>query len=95
MSVEGPYRPTLDFCNVFSVVSRLSPQFPSQVHDVPTLQTLRISAQQVAYGLLSPAGFLPAPLLVVVALQIAHLDRANFTALILKLSTVRKAESHI
>ncbi len=60
MSVVGPHLPTLEFCDDFSVGSWLNPQFPSQVRGVPTFQTVRISAQQITYGLASPAGFLPA-----------------------------------
>src|SRR5271166_2080980 len=72
-------RPLSPDLGVLSVGSRLSPHFLSQVRDVPTLQTLRISAQRTAYGALSPAGFLVALPLVLVALEIVHLARANLT----------------
>src|SRR5208337_2827771 len=93
-----PLSSDLGLLQCFSVGSRLSPQFPGQVHDVPTLQTFRISAQQIACGLLSPAGFLPAPLLVVVPCRLSTWTTqisSTFRAFILNLSTVRKTESHI
>jgi hypothetical protein len=94
MSVAGPNRPAFEFCDVFSVVSRLSPQFQPKVRDVPALQTLQISARQIACGLLKSVGLrfcssLPP--------EDRHLAPANFTnivGLILNLSTVRQTESH-
>src|SRR5271165_4589846 len=98
MSVAGPNRPAFEFCDVFSVGSRLSPQFPSQSlrrpcpSDAPDLR----SADRV--GLLKPAGSLPALLLVVAACRSSTWPpqiSPTLRALILNLSTVRQAESHI
>ena len=93
--------PTPNSEEPFSVGSPLSLQFPSQSPRRPYPSdppTLRISAQQIACGLPSPAGFLPALLLVVVACGSSTWPAQispTLRALILNLSTVQQAESHI
>src|SRR5271166_5341881 len=98
MSVAGPNRPAFEFCDVFTVGSRLSPQFPSKSprrpcpSDPPDL----CSADRVWPP---QAGWLRRSALLVVAAcrsstwppQISPTLRA----LILNLSTVRQVESHI
>src|SRR5271165_3288684 len=98
MSVASPNRPAFEFCDVFSVGSRLNPNSQGKVRDVPALQTLRISAgrprvasssrpapSQRSCSSLPPADRPLGPPQVSTTLR----------ALILKLSTTRQAESHI
>src|SRR5271165_4667858 len=79
MSVAGPNRPAFEFCDVFSVGSRSSPQFPGQSprrpcpSDPPDLYSAdRVWPPQA--GWLPPSA--PARRC---RLQIVHLAPANFT----------------